>query len=51
MKLIMWRLPRSDNPLATELALNKELAGYDFSLLKEENGMKVNSTTSEDVDE
>jgi len=39
-----------DDPLAAELALDEELAGYNFSLLKEENGMKVDSTTSE-VDE
>ena len=41
----------ADDPLAAELALDEELAGYDFSLLKEENGMKVDTTTSEDVDE
>ena len=39
----------SDDPLAAELALDEELAGYNFSLLKEENGMKV--STSEDTDE
>ena len=41
----------ADDPLAAELALDEELAGYDFSLLKEENGMKVDTTTSEDVNE
>ena len=41
----------SDDPLAAELALDEELAGYDFSLLKEENGMKVDPSTSEDTDE
>jgi len=46
----MWR-SSADDPLAAELALDEELAGYDFSLLKEENGMKVDTTTSEDVDE
>ena len=41
----------SDDPLAAELALDEELAGYDFSLLKEEDGMKVDPSTSEDNDE
>ena len=41
----------ADDPLAAELALDEELAGYDFSLLKEENGMKVDPTTLEDNDE
>ena len=40
-----------DDPLAAELALDEELAGYDFSLLKEENGMKVDPSTSEETDE
>ena len=40
-----------DDPLAAELALDEELAGYDFSLLKEEDGMKVDPSTSEDTDE
>jgi len=40
-----------DDPLAAELALDEELAGYDFSLLKEEDGMKVYPTTSENNDE
>ena len=40
-----------DDPLAAELALDEELAGYDFSLLKEEDGMKVDPSASEDTDE
>ena len=40
-----------DDPLAAELALDEELAGYDFFLLKEEDGMKVDPSTSEDNDE
>ena len=41
----------ADDPLAAELALDEELAGYDFSLLKEEDGMKVDPSTPEDNDE
>jgi len=41
----------SDDPLAAELALDEQLAGYNFSLLKEEDGMKVDPSTSEDIDE
>ena len=38
----------ADDPLAAELALDEELAGYNFSLLKEENGIstKFNSWVS-----